>query len=416
MHAHLLILIVALAAAPVFAGAPCAHGGDAALERGVELFEAGDYAQAVPQLECARRLSQDRSAVLLLGISHYELGDDVRAVPLLEDAAKDPELADSAHVFLALAAWRGGNTDGAARHFDRAAQGGNPEIAATATDLARMARTDGRFVVSASALAAYDSNVGLTPAGMNAARTGPDAAMVVAASVFFRPAAAPGPFLKTVVHYRDQLTLDAFDFGGVTAGAGWDFGAGSVRGSAEYGFDFMLLGREPLETAHELAAELSWLPSALGLRGRWTGRLDQWSSPSLAGYSGLLNRGEAAVAWASASVRLSAGWRAEHAGLADPALSFVGHGPTADGELTMGGGLVRLRGSATWSARTHAAAADGVRQDQLLEVRSSAGVALGNSWMLEAGVAYARSQSNVARYQWANVSGQVGISWVGAPL
>ena len=90
---------------PTHAEGPVARPTQRALKQALALFQAKNYADAIPLLRIAQADQELRAEVgLLLGISLYRTGALQQAEPMLREAttSPDPETQDAARLFLGL--------------------------------------------------------------------------------------------------------------------------------------------------------------------------------------------------------------------------------------------------------------------------------------------------------------------------
>jgi tetratricopeptide (TPR) repeat protein len=122
-----------------------------------------DWRGAAAAFQAARKGDAGPSAALLEGICRHELGEEDEAAALLREAAAYPPHREEAQLYLGLVALRTGSSSEAAALFESASA--NPALEHAAADLARLARRDGRLVLSVFAESGWDSNVNLAPSG-----------------------------------------------------------------------------------------------------------------------------------------------------------------------------------------------------------------------------------------------------------
>src|SRR5438128_9681428 len=183
-------------------------------EEALRRMESGDRRGALALFERIRAAGPDPASALLEGICRYELQEDEEAVPLLRDAERDPALAPSAQLFLGLVSLRKGGGEEAARSFEAAAAR-DPAIAPAATSLLRLARREGRVVLSLLAGPSADSNVDLAPDGSPTSGGSADSGGTIAAGVLLRPSGESGPFVSASGTYRKLARFTQFDLGSV---------------------------------------------------------------------------------------------------------------------------------------------------------------------------------------------------------
>ncbi len=391
---------------------------DGAFQRGLRRMEAGDRREAVAAFEEARARGGDRSAALLEGICLYELGEDERARPLLAEAEAEPAHRDAARFFLGLVALRAGRSADAVALLEASAS--DHRLGPAALDLARLARRDGRVVLSLLFDAAWDSNVDLTPdrsagvAGQGDASGGATALLRVA------PYGDTGPFLRGTAVLRDQARYDALDLGGGGLAAGWQAGRGGAYLLGEASWEYRNLGGAPYLSAPRLlgAARLD------AGRGRSAGvayfaRWESFLPASDSGYSGLRHFAEADVTAelglrASATLAWHGGLDATH----DRSLGWWEQGPRALLLLPLGpDARLGLEVAYTW--RTYSAydpALGAVRDDQYADLSAVLEHELGDRWTLRASVAVRKAFSNVPDFEYTRIVPMIGVAYTAGIL
>jgi hypothetical protein len=288
-------------------------------------MDAGDLRGAVEAFEATRAALPSASAALLEGICQYELGAEAKARPLLLEAERDAALAASAEFYLGLLALGDGDAQEAASRFERAER--EPALSAQASDLLRLARRDGRLLVSFLAESEFDSNVTLSPAGAPGPRDGDGAASL---AVLYRPKGENGPFARASGNYRSYLQQSDYDIGAVGAAAGWQIGRAPRHLRLEYDYDYVALGAAPYLSAHRLSVDGRWTTGTVGVAAAYSVRLESYKQDAAAPYSGT-NQSAALIGdWSFAKGSfLELGYRAgrDLARLAET--SSFEHGPRA---------------------------------------------------------------------------------------
>jgi Tfp pilus assembly protein PilF len=140
----------------------------AALDLGILLVDAGEYAEALTWLDRARPSPELAApAAFHAGIAHLRLGDAARARADLEQAADlDPALAPPAHYYLGVADYAAGDLDRARQHFERVVAA-SPDSAIgreAQAFLQRAGKARQPYRLGAEVGLQYDSNVVLAPA------------------------------------------------------------------------------------------------------------------------------------------------------------------------------------------------------------------------------------------------------------
>ncbi len=369
----------------------CAARGPDPFQDGLRRLDADDLAGAARAFDAAYAADGNASAALLGGIARYELGDDAAADRLLRAAERDPAHREEARFYLGLIALREGDGTRAASLLEGAAR--NPALASPALDLARVARRDGRVILSLVAESGWDSNVNLGPDGV-AARS--DGSAAVAASALWRPHGARGPYLRASGLLHELATLDAYDLAGVGAAAGWQLRAGRHGAAAEYEYAHRTFGGDDYLGAHRLLAS-GWLRRGHAIAtGSYAVRFESFAG-GWSPFSGVLHRAEAGAAL-DATPRLRLGFA--YAGARDDAheavLSYWEHGPRAEARLLLGRARLGVDLGVTLRAYDAFDAALGAqRRDTYLDGAAFVEVDLADRWTARAGL--------VARHAWSSV-------------
>lgn len=322
-------------------------------EHALEQLDAQGCGVAAPLFEELGRRGPDASVALLEGICRYELAQDARAVVLLERAAADPELRDSASLFLGLIALRSDRREDAGVHLAAAGASADPRLRSAAADLRRASVRDGRLLVSLSAEGGYDTNAGLVADTAQASSRLPDAGALLTASARLQLWPSGGPYLRASGATRRQRTLSGLDFGLAGAFAGVRLGGGRSSFDLEAGAERMWLGGALYQDAAALtaAARLGLGPSELFAAASYSGRRQAFTAP-WAAYSGTSHRGVAEVGLDLDGTVLSLGATAQRDLAAAPAHAFLEVGPRAQ-LLVRLGPQARLLATAALRRRAH---------------------------------------------------------------
>src|SRR5207245_5236088 len=128
------------------------------------------------------------------------------------EAGRDPSLEPSAQLFLGLISLRQGGGEAAARSFEAAAAR-DPTLAPTATSLLRLARREGRVVLSLLAGPSGDSNGDLAPDGAPTSGGSADSGGTIAAGVPLRPSGQRGPCVSARAIDRKLLAFTPIEHG-----------------------------------------------------------------------------------------------------------------------------------------------------------------------------------------------------------
>jgi len=391
---------------------------DGAFERGLRRMQAGDRRAAIVAFDEARAARADRSAALLEGICFYELGEDERARPLLSEAEADPAHRNAARLFLGLVALRAGRSADATALLEAAAA--DHRLGPAALDLARLARRDGRVVVSVLLDATFDSNVDLTPDRTADLTREGDASGGATVLLRVAPWGDSGPFVRGTAVLRNQARYDALDLGGGGVAAGWQAGRGGGYLLGEASWDYRELGGAPYLSAPRLlgAARLD------GGHGRSVGvayfaRWESFLPASATAYSGLRHFAEADVT-AELAPRTSGtlAWHGGHDATRDAALGWWEQGPRALLWLPLGrDARVGFELAYTWRTYSAFDAALGAsRQDRFADLSTVLEQELGERWTLRAALGARKAFSNVPDFAYTRFVPMIGIAYTAGIL
>lgn len=294
-------------------------------EEGRKRMDGGDVRGAIDAFEAARAAVPSTSAALLEGICQYEIGAVVKARPLLLEAEADPELAATAEFYLGLLSLGDGHAQDAAMRFERAER--EPALSAQASDLLRLARRDGRLLLSFLAESEFDSNVTLSPAGTPGPHDGDGAASL---AVLYRPTGESGPFARAGANYRSHLQQSDYDVGAIGAAVGWQIGRASRHLRVEYDYDYVSLGAAPYLSAHRLSVDGRWTSGTLGVAAAYSARLESYDQSAAEPYSGTMHALALSGDWSfSKGSFLELGYRAGRDLTNVAETSSFEHGPVA---------------------------------------------------------------------------------------
>ncbi len=319
---------------------PADHASRGALERycrdgpqadpfqaGLAKMDAGDLRGAIAHFRAARARADDPSVALLEGICHYELGENREAEPLLRAASRSAENADLASFYLGLLALREGASSRAASLFDAASA--SAAIAPVAFDLARLARTQGRWALTVAAASGIDTNVNLAPPGAPPAREA-DGVYALGATGLLRPWGSDGPYLRGQGVLNKQFRLGAYDVGGGDLAGGWQLRGSRWSGLAEYDFSYRTFGGSPFLSSHRLLASASTPVGGVTLGASYLARFESYAD----GFSPFSGTVQAAEVRASFGIAARARLALAYGGARDAArlsiLSYLEHGPRAE--------------------------------------------------------------------------------------
>jgi tetratricopeptide (TPR) repeat protein len=390
---------------------PPAPRAPAHFEEGLAHMKRGDRAAAIAAFEAARALGPDPGAALLEGICEYEEGSDVKAQPLLEQARTDPTLAGTALFFLGLIALRDNQERLASSLLDDAASS-NPQLAAAAASLARIARREGRVVASVLAEAGYDSNVSLAPDEPTVRAGAGDGYATTVVGAFFRPLGIPGPYARLTGQYRKQFQIGAFDVGDATGALGYQLGRARRFAAAEYAYDFVSLGGGPYLSAHRLLATGRLSGESVAVAGAYAARLQSFLTDGTAPYSGLRHDADLALELLPSPVAsIGIGYHFGADGTERSDLSYLEHGPAA--LLRLGTGReVRLLADARLTFRRYDAFDPDLgveRADRYFDGAVAWELDASDHWTVRVTATARRALSNVPDLQYTKLTAALGL-------
>ncbi|WP_242337379.1 MULTISPECIES: hypothetical protein [Anaeromyxobacter] len=388
----------------------CAARGEDPFQEGLRKLDAEDLAGAARAFEAAFAADGSAPAALLGGIARYELGDDASAERLLRAAEREPAHREEARFYLGLVALRAGDGTRAASLLEGAAA--NPALASPALDLARLARRDGRLVLSFLAESGWDSNVNLGPGGPEGVAPRSDGTASLSASALWRPRGARGPYLRAGGLWHELARLDAYDLGGVEAAAGWQLRAGNRGAAAEYEYAHRALGGEDYLGAHRLLAS-GWLRRGrAAVTGSYAVRFESYAG-NWSPFSGVLQRAEARASLdATSRLRLGVAYAGARDAADEPVLSFWEHGPRAEARVLLGRARLGVDLGLTFRSYDAFDAALGARRrDTYLDGATFLEVDLADRWIARAGVVGRHALSNVDALSYDQVAPSVAIGY-----
>jgi tetratricopeptide (TPR) repeat protein len=388
----------------------CAAGGNDPFQEGLRRMDAEDLPGAARAFEAAHSADGNASAALLGGIARYELGDDAAAERLLRAAERDPAHREEARFYLGLLALREGDGARAASLLEGAAT--NPALASPALDLARVARRDGRVILSFVAESGWDSNVNLGPGGPDGVAALSDGSASLAASALWRPQGARGPYLRAGGLLHELATQDAYDFAGIEAAGGWQLRAGRHGAAAEYEYAHRSLGGDDYLGAHRLLAS-AWLRRGRAVAaGSYAVRFESFAG-EWAPFSGVLHRAEArATLDPTPRLRLGLAYAGGRDDARESVLSYWDHGPRAEVRLLFG--RVRLGMALGLTLRAYDvfdAALGARRHDAYLDGAAFVDVDLADRWTARAGLVGRHARSNVDALAYDKLAPSVAIGY-----
>lgn len=381
---------------------------------GLARMDAGDLRGAIAAFRTARGRADDPSIALLEGICQYELGDDREAEPLLRAAERALENADLARFYLGLVALRAGSPSRAASLFDAASA--SDAIAPIASDLARLARTQGRWALTLAAASGFDSNVNLAPPGAPPAREA-DGLYALGATGLLRPWGSDGPYLRAQGLLHEQLRLGAFDVGAADVAGGWQLRRERWSGLAEYDFAYRTFGGSPFVSSHRVLAS-AW--TALGdvtLAATYLARFESYAD-GYSPFSGTVQAAEVRSVFPVGSrARLALAYGVARDAARLSILSYVEHGPRAELRIATARG-VRLGLDLATTFRGYDAfdpALGARRHDTSLDAAALAEWDLSPGWTANVALQGRRALSNVAGFEYARLVPTVGLAYTFSP-
>jgi tetratricopeptide (TPR) repeat protein len=381
------------------------------LQQGLRLMDAGDYREAIEAFRAARAAGPSPSTALLQGICHYELGEDAEATELLREAEAYAPHREEARYYLGLVALRAGAGAEAATLFESAR--GNPSLERAASDLARLARQDGRVVVSLLAESGWDSNVNLAPTGEPGLTPESDGVWALTGSVLLRPRGSSGPFLRASGLLHEPLRLGAFEVRGLDGAVGWQFRGRGGQLITEYDYGSRSFGGEPYVSAHRLLAS-GWLRAGgVALGATYLARFESYAS-AWSRFDGVLQRAEVrAAASPVRALRVAVAYGLGRDDTNDVALRYTEHGPRAELRVSAGSWRFGLDGALSLrSYDGYDAVLQAVRRDTYLDASAYAEWDLSSGWAARFSLDGRRAMSNVPALEYERVVPSVGIAYV----
>jgi hypothetical protein len=378
---------------------------------GVARMEDGDYSSALRALRASHGAAPPPPpAALLEGICLYELGEDAAAEPLLRAAEAAPAHREAARLYLGLVRLRAGDAADAAALFEAA--GASPALGRVAADLERLAHREGRVVLSLLTESAWDSNVALAPDGT--ALQQEDGAIGLTAAALWRPRGTIGPYLRASAMLSEQLSLDAYDYSALEAGAGWRVRLRSLALAAELDAGTRSLGGDRYLTFQRLLASATLVRRGIGLSAAYAPQLEAYAR-ELRDYSGVLHRTEVRASFPlGGSARLAIAY----AGALDRAdaayLSYAEHGPRAELRVALGprARLVVDAGAGFRRYGEKDPVLGVVRDDLRLEAGALAEVDLGARLTARLAVHGYRVASNADALEYDRIVPSIGLLWM----
>jgi tetratricopeptide (TPR) repeat protein len=381
---------------------------------GMTKMDAGDLRGAVADFRAARARAEDPSVALLEGVCLYELGEDPDAERALREAERSPDDADLARLYLGLVALRDGAASRAASLFDAA--GENASIGPAAQDLARLARSEGRWALTLEAASGYDSNVNLAPPSGLPSRQG-DGQYALSATGIVRPWGGDGPYLRGQGFLSQQLRLGTYDASGGDVAAGWQLRRAAWSAVAEYDYTYRTFDRSPFLSAHRLLASAWTALGGLTLGATYFARFDTYAD-GYAPFSGTLQAGEVRSAFApSARTRVSLAYGLARDAARLGVLSYVEHGPRAEVRVLASRGIwvgadvaATFRGYDDFDPSLSAR-----RSDTYLDAGALVEWSPSPRWTSRIALHGRRALSNVSGFEYTKLVPTVGLAYTFSP-
>lgn len=382
---------------------------------GLAKMDAGDFGSAAADFRAARRRGDDPSIALLEGICLYELGEDGAAEAPLHVAESSPDNADLARFYLGLLALRQGAASRAASLFDAASASG--AIAPLASDLARLARSDGPWAVTFALASGYDSNVNLAPPGAPPARES-DGLYALAVTGLLRPWGAEGPYLRGQGLLDRQFRLGAFDVAGGDGAAGWQLKGGRWSAVGEYDLAYRTFGGSPFLTAHRLLGSAAIVVAGdVTLGASYLARFESYAG-GYSPFSGTVQAAEARMSFPLGSrARLALAYGVSRDAARLSILSYLEHGPRAELRVSSAGGVrfgidlaATFRGYDVYDSTLAARRSDTYLDAAMLVERD-----LSRGWTGQLLLRGRRALSDVPGLEYAKLVPMVGLAYTFSP-
>ena len=374
--------------------------------------------QALAEL-CRADAEPGDATALQTAIAQIGRGEAAAArVTLRRIVAHGTTSAAGAHFFLGVIALRAHDGSEAEAQFELA--GRDPEYAAPAETMLRLARRAGRLEANLFTGAEIDTNPALLPdtppPGATTAPRATDEDAVAALTVVARP--WRWLVLRDAVVWRKQRTQTELDFFGENAQAGVELDDGPDHVAIRYDLDYDVLAGMPYLTANrataEIRRELSGIEPVVSYSAR---RRDFWRTQEQP-FTGWVHMADAGVILhATPSLDVDArlvGWREL---TEDPLFSNIAGGARAAVHARPSG-RVRLDGTiAGWFAGYDAAEADGEqRRDVHLEGGTDVEVDLGDHVVGLGSVTATLNESSIEDFDYWKLVVRLGVAFlIGGP-
>jgi len=358
-------------------------------------------------------LAGDDGAHLNAAIARFRAGElDDAAARLRPIAAGGGASSATAHLFLGLIALQRHDGKAAAIELDRAAR--DPQYAAIAAPLSRLARRDGLVVVQLMLQPEIDSNAALLPdtppAGSTAGPPQTDEDLLTVGSLTARP--WPWLSLRDTILWRAQRTLSELDFVAQDAQVEATFDRGGDHAALRYDFDSDLLAGDPYLLAHRVTAGYRHELGRATLSASYAIRRRAYQGASEAAFTGWVHAADAgALIRAADHLDVDARVLASREGTADPTYAAWIAGGQVAARWRPSAGL-RVNASATgWYARYDGAEPDGeMRRDTHVEAGLDGEYDLGDHVIAMAGVAATRNDSTVEDFRYVKLVARLGVA------
>jgi hypothetical protein len=252
--------------------------------------------------------------------------------------------------------------------------------------------------------------VTLSPAGTPLAG---DALGSAELALIFRPMGDEGLFLRAAGLYRAEAQLHDYDLGAAGGVIGWILGSRARQLTAEYGYDFVTLGRSPYLSAHRLSLTGMLGLSAWTLGATYAARFENYRTTTTSAFSGVLQGAELwAALRASPLLTVDAGYRGAWDATGRLDTSYLEHGPRAGLRLSFDGWRVSLETSAAFRNYQDVDVVLTVqRQDVLLDAALAGEVDLGERWTVRLVAGGRDAISNVPELTYLRGYATLGLSY-----
>ena len=284
---------------PVRAEGPVARPTQRALKQALALFQATNYADAIPLLRVAQAdLELRAEVVLLLGISLYRTGELQQAEPMLREAARspDPETQDAARLFLGLLFDELGATDQAQ---DQLGQTTASQAFGPSAQRLLQQRRPHRILITLLVAPEFDANVPLTDQAtwQKAPLDSADGDMLLLASLGFRPFRI-GLSIGNTLSYRQQFRLTEYSFLLNSSWLGYSYASARHRFRISTSVDFALLGGNKLFVDFDARmSERIKVWSQFGIAASYGFRYRSYFASDYQSLSGQTHAGQLDLSW-----------------------------------------------------------------------------------------------------------------------